>query len=265
MSVAKVTDEAVKFAVSACEPAKVVIRLDRPVHHGSSICLLEARYVPAQETATLHDGKTNRSAPRLQASSDSSKSYACSAGAADDVEGFPDLGWQFSAATNSKRVTPTFGNQVEVTELCPQVSSNLGACLTAIRGAVQVSQVHTEPGSVGEHRVEWKVLFSPDDADGREAVVVPGRSGRANVVGVGTPERQQALISFIRCAPKIVLELTPFIPGYIRVNEVIAFQIESNIATSKAVIIDHLQRRRDHHLQPYHGHGPTWHVAHATR
>jgi hypothetical protein len=47
------------------------------------------------------------------------------------------------------------------------------------------------------------------------------------MIGVCTAEGQQSGVSFVSCRSKVVLELTPLVPGHFIMNKVVPLQVEA--------------------------------------
>jgi hypothetical protein len=87
------------------------------------------------------------------------------------------------------------------------------------------------------------VLFAADDPDCREPEVVAGRSGGADVVGVGPAEGQQRVMAKVGGRRKVELELPPLVAGEFRMDQIVTLEVQVDPSARQKVVDELLDRR----------------------
>ena len=105
-------------------------------------------------------------------------------------------------------------------------------------------QLHAVGRARGEHRVErTRGEFVPaDDAECAQAQQSPRRRGGAQMVGVGAAESEEGVVPLSVRRTQIRGEFAPLVARYLRVDQVIPFEEESDVSGGEAGL-DHLLER----------------------
>src|SRR5689334_12862778 len=97
-------------------------------------------------------------------------------------------------------------------------------CLGAVGGSIEIRELHAARGGVGEGGIQRQVFLAANHTDGSELPVVADGGSSADVVRIGTAERQQRVVSEQSRRRDVVLQLAPLVSWDLRIDEVVTFQ-----------------------------------------
>src|SRR5215218_7623734 len=87
------------------------------------------------------------------------------------------------------------------------------------------------------------MLFASNHTDGREPKVIAGRRSGADVVGVGAAEREKGVMAQVGGGRDVVLQLPPFVARNLRMDQVIALEVQADAVAGQNGVVQLLDRR----------------------